>query len=68
EAGYVSRVDQERDRRHLVLKLTPSGKILAAKSPLPFHEQIVRSASRMRAADRATFIALLDSFLEGMRE
>jgi DNA-binding MarR family transcriptional regulator len=68
EAGYVTRADQERDRRHVELKLTPSGRTLAAKSPLPVEEQVVRSLSRMRATDRAAFVSLLGSFLAGLDE
>lgn len=68
EAGYVSRVDQERDRRHVALKLTPAGRALAAKSPLPIEEQVARSLGRMRASDRAAFLALFDSFVSGLDE
>jgi DNA-binding MarR family transcriptional regulator len=68
EAGYVSRMDQERDRRHVELKLTPAGRSLAARSPLPVEEQVARSLSRMRTPDRTTFLSLFDSFLAGMDE
>lgn len=68
EAGYVSRVDQERDRRHVALKLTPSGRALATKSPLPLEEQVARSLGRMRGTDRAAFLALFDSFVAGLDE
>ena len=68
EAGYVSRIDQERDRRHVALKLTPSGRALATKSPLPLEEQVVRSLARMRGPDRAMFLMFFDAFVAGLDE
>ncbi|HWS71983.1 MAG TPA: MarR family transcriptional regulator [Thermoanaerobaculia bacterium] len=68
EAGYVSRVDQERDRRHVSLKLTPAGRALATKSPLPLADQVARSLAQMRTADRAAFVSLFDAFLAGLDE
>lgn len=68
EAGYVTRTDQQRDRRHVELRLTASGRALAVKSPLPLEAQVVRSLGRMRTADRAAFLSLFDTFLAGMDE
>jgi DNA-binding MarR family transcriptional regulator len=66
DAGYVGRGTSERDRRHVALTLTPSGRSLMAKSPVPVQERIRQSAQRMKAGDRTQLIALLQTFLHGM--
>jgi DNA-binding MarR family transcriptional regulator len=47
------------DRRRLVLRLTPAGKVLVAAATPVGHEISESTLAPLTAAERATFLALL---------
>ena len=64
EAGLVSRVHRADDRRHIELRLTPRGRLLARDAPPPAHGKIERVIESMPPPERRRFAKLMERFVD----
>ncbi len=68
EEGYIRRTQSAEDRRQVRLSLTPKGRALVRRSSPAAQERIIEIVADMPASDRARFVALLDTLIEGLGE
>lgn len=68
EAGLVSRTHRADDRRHIELRLTPRGRMVARDAPPPAHEKIARVIGAMSPADRRRFAKLMETFVDELSD
>lgn len=64
DAGLVSRGDDPKDRRKVVISLTPVGRELLDRARNTRRARMIHALSRFSAHDRREFLRLLTNYLE----
>jgi len=63
DAGCVTRTARREDRRHIELRLTPKGKSVIRRSPLPAQQRILSIIDAMPQRERKAFAEMLERFV-----